>query len=547
MKKKLLSILLICSMLLASLPLTVFAAESGSDTPLVTSVTYQQTEVKAETVANEDGYGSLRIAEEYDDDFNVTFPQTALIDAAGSFLFPYKETWLRYTCRDGVVSLISPGGTYTNYMTGTYEDIRPDMPGFYSLDGKPLFNSKYRNATPMGDGYAFVLEEKEDYGYNAYLINKAGQQVYSFPEEYGMTSWFGYGDIWEEGFSMMKTCGFPSEGLIGTGSLSDEYDYASFEFTGYLDMTGKLVLNGNGYADGYPFHEGLAKVKSTNGLYGFIDKTGAEVIPCQFDNAVEFCNGYCPALKDGKWGYINAKGETVIPFEYEFAYGAGDGLFVVGKDGFGGAVNKNGDVVVPFVYDDISSCNKGVIYAVKDGKIVIIKPQAELTVAFSDVSNADYFYDAVLWAVENGITLGTSTTTFSPDNSCSRGQAMTFLWRANGCPEPKGLTSSFSDVKADDYFYKAVLWAVENGITSGTSTTTFSPNDPCSNAHILTFIYRAVGEPGKSEAPATWYSDAVNWAESSDMISGTFTGTFSTTSNCCRANMVEYLYRYIAK
>ena len=109
---------------------------------------------------------------------------------------------------------------------------------------------------------------------------------------------------------------------------------------------------------------------------------------------------------------------------------------------------------------------------------------------FTDVAESAYYHDAVLWAVEKGITSGTSATTFSPNNPCTRAQAVTFLWRAAGSPEPGIAENPFVDVSADAYYYKAVLWAVEKGITSGTSATTFSPNATCSRAQIVTFLWR---------------------------------------------------------
>jgi hypothetical protein len=108
---------------------------------------------------------------------------------------------------------------------------------------------------------------------------------------------------------------------------------------------------------------------------------------------------------------------------------------------------------------------------------------------FSDVTTDAYYYKPVLWALSNNITSGASDTTFSPNAFCTRAQAVTFLWRAQGCPEPAGSASPFADVTVDDYFYKAVLWAVENNITSGTSDTTFSPDDTCTRAQMVTFLY----------------------------------------------------------
>ena len=118
----------------------------------------------------------------------------------------------------------------------------------------------------------------------------------------------------------------------------------------------------------------------------------------------------------------------------------------------------------------------------------------EVEPTFDDVAEDAYYFDAVEWAVEEGITSGTSATTFSPNATCTRAQAVTFLWRAAGSPEPKSTEMPFEDVAADAYYYDAVLWAVENGITAGTSATTFSPNNDCTRAQIVTFLYRALSK-----------------------------------------------------
>ncbi|MBR0523242.1 MAG: S-layer homology domain-containing protein [Firmicutes bacterium] len=168
-------------------------------------------------------------------------------------------------------------------------------------------------------------------------------------------------------------------------------------------------------------------------------------------------------------------------------------------------------------------------------------------IPFTDVTGTDYFRSAVYWAYNScpQITDGTSKTTFSPMRTCTRGQVVTFLWRSMGEPEPVTTTNPFTDVKTTDYYYKPVLWAVENGITDGTSPTAFSPNVTCRNNHILTFIWRAAGRPGDTGAEKTseWYKDALDWARSSGFLNGTYSGDFNINGDCPRANVVEYLYR----
>ena len=168
----------------------------------------------------------------------------------------------------------------------------------------------------------------------------------------------------------------------------------------------------------------------------------------------------------------------------------------------------------------------------------------ETALPFGDVEPTDYFYEAVVWAYSEGVTTGTTETEFSPLDTCTRGQVVTFLWRAVGEPEPEGKDNPFSDVKESEYYSKPILWAVENGITNGTAADRFSPDATCSNAHILTFIWRAMGEPDKT-GNGEWYTDACEWAENGGLLDGTYTGGFRTDADCPRANVVTYLYRYL--
>lgn len=169
---------------------------------------------------------------------------------------------------------------------------------------------------------------------------------------------------------------------------------------------------------------------------------------------------------------------------------------------------------------------------------------------FVDVKEGAYYYDAVLWAVEQKITSGTSATTFSPEASCTRAQMVTFLWRAAGSPKVENGKNPFADVKADAYYYDAVLWAVEKGVTSGTSATTFSPDATVTRGQTVTFLYRNAGSPEVSgtmpftdvEADA-YYAKAVQWAMQQKITTGTSETTFSPMSDCTRGQIVTFLYR----
>lgn len=168
---------------------------------------------------------------------------------------------------------------------------------------------------------------------------------------------------------------------------------------------------------------------------------------------------------------------------------------------------------------------------------------------FHDVTRFDYFYDAVKWAVDHDITSGTGRFTFSPNAACTRAQTVTFLWRAAGSPRPVSTVNPFTDVHYGDYFYQAVLWAVENGITMGTSATTFSPDATVTRAQVVTFLWRANGQPAAWNSGFTdvsadaYYAKAVAWAVQNGITTGTGFGVFSPDAACTRAQIVTFLYR----
>lgn len=171
------------------------------------------------------------------------------------------------------------------------------------------------------------------------------------------------------------------------------------------------------------------------------------------------------------------------------------------------------------------------------------------TSPFSDVSTSAYYYEAVKWAQEKGITGGIGNGLFGPNQPCTRAQIVTFLWRAAGSPEPKSM-SSFSDVSADSYYAKAVAWAVENGITTGTGDGKFSPDATCTREQAVAFLYRASGSPAVSGGSAfsdvaanAYYADAVAWAEKNGVTGGIGGGLFGSRNTCTRAQIVTFLYR----
>lgn len=174
---------------------------------------------------------------------------------------------------------------------------------------------------------------------------------------------------------------------------------------------------------------------------------------------------------------------------------------------------------------------------------------------FEDVEDSDYYYDSVRWAVEHGITEGTSNTTFAPKDFCSRGQVITFLWKALGSPEPLHSTNPFTDVPSDAYYTKAILWASENGIASGTTDSTFSPEAPCSRAQVMTFLWKMKGQPDpeSTESPfpdvtsSDYFYQPVLWASEENITTGLIDSRFGAQDQCNRAQVVTFLWHVLGE
>lgn len=197
-----------------------------------------------------------------------------------------------------------------------------------------------------------------------------------------------------------------------------------------------------------------------------------------------------------------------------------------------------------------------------DGTYTFTMPSSKVTVnadfekagSFSDVASGAYCFDAVEWAVKNGVTNGLTDTTFGPSEACTRAQIVTFLWRAAGSPAPVSGENPFSDVSSEAYYYNAVLWAVEQGITTGTSDTTFSPDATCTRAQAVSFIWRAAGKRQGAAASdfadvtsGEYYEGAVNWAVEKGVTNGVSETSFAPASPCTRGQIVTFIYRWAAK
>ena len=267
---------------------------------------------------------------------------------------------------------------------------------------------------------------------------------------------------------------------------------------------------------------------------------------------------------------------TIVYAHWTYTGGSGGsggyapGYYIIrAAAGAGGSITPSGDVSVRAGANQTFTITPNRGYAVSDVKIDgrsigavrsytfenisashTIEVQFRVRSSFVDVPSGSYYEDAVDWAVANGITTGTDAAHFSPDGICTRAQAVTFLWRAAGRPAPESRTMPFTDVPADSYYYDAVLWAVENGITKGTSSTTFSPDDTCTRAQIVTFLWRSEQSPAAgSSNPFTdvsadaYYADAVLWAVKEAITTGTTRTTFSPDAECTRAQIVTFLWR----
>ncbi len=339
-------------------------------------VSITETDIEADGVFNTDGYGSLTINSTYNlqtGDF-MSSPKAALVDYTGKFIFPYKDTWLRYRYFDGVVSLTADSSY--EYFIHYPNNNNYDMPGFYYLDGTEVFQNNYRCVSPMIDGYAIVNSETDQPIYGNYcLINKQGNIEYTFEDSFNNFRGFGFGPA-NAGFSAESMLRWPSEDLIAYSTYGDldsyTYMYPGLSI-GWKNLKGETIFTSNEYNYCLNFHEdliGIANIET--GKWGYLNKEGEEVIPCQFDSVGNFSDGFAYAALNGKYGYIDKSGNTVIPFEYDDAYGAGSGLFSVVKDGKCGLVDSNNTIVVPLEYDDISSAENNAAYAIKDGKLTII-------------------------------------------------------------------------------------------------------------------------------------------------------------------------------
>lgn len=448
--------------------------------------------------------------------------------------------------------------------------------GYIDKTGREVIPlGKYDGRGRFSDGLTMV-RQNEKWGY----IDKTGKLV--IPYKYDL--------VWDFSDGMaMVTIGGDAYGLNG-----GKY--------GFIDKTGKEVVPIQ-YDWVEPFSEGMAAVRigdNGTGKYGFIDKTGKEVVPCKYDRVGKFSGGMAMVLignyETGKYGFVDKTGKEVVPCKYSWVDSFSEGLAAVrvGKypNSKGGFIDKTGKEVIPCKYRGVRNFSEGLAVVDQDGKRILIdktgKEVASIPIQydlvwdfsegmakvrqndkwgylaidgytdnseqtntpelpkiqFSDVLTNAYYADAVAWAVEKSITAGTTSTTFSPNDTCTQAQIVTFLWRANGSPVVEG-TNPFGSVTKDSYFYDAVVWAYSKGIIDSS----FVPQDPCTRASAVTYMYNNAGKPtvtvsGKfSDVTGASYVNAVQWALDNGVTAGTTESTFSPDNTCTRAQIVTFLYR----
>ncbi len=423
------------------------------------------------------------------------------------------------------------------------------MPSVINYKGEIVTNSQYQYLEGISDdGYVIAAS---DYESEKVLLNLNDGTTTALPSSGADGYTYSYGtynngcmpvQVYDENWETVDVYYADTAGNVvipgpfqSISSFSNHYAIVQKDEEGtpqIIDTSGTVVLEDaslGGTVDVYGriSEEGLVMANDAqNYKTGYMDVTGKLVIPCQYEFSSDFHNGYA-VVRNDDWelGLIDAKGNIVIPFG---------------------------------TYRTLSRVsNTGIVWATKhdSGKPAVLRvgdSSSKPTVGnFNDVYEDDYFADAVLWAVENGITTGTGKNQFSPSSPCTRGQIVTFLWRNAGEPEPKTTSQPFTDVKPTDYYYKAVLWAVENSITSGMGKDKFGPASPCTRGQAVTFLWRAAGSPSAPGMESSftdiqsgsYYEKAVNWAVANDITAGTSTTTFSPDKSCTRGQIVTFLYR----
>ncbi len=405
----------------------------------------------------------------------------------------------------------------------------------------------------MGDTINGRISENEDADWYKFTLDASGRISFK------ATSYMEYYSVWlydDEGNELWEDYGNAANS--DTGMRADTYDIDLIEGTYYLKVSGK---HGGSYNIGYSSGNYTLTTSYTNAN---VDETEpndtmqeAQQIP--LDGVF---NGQC-ALNNREDYYrieLPADGELSLTVTSYMDYYSvwlfdSDGNEIwsdYGNERDSEAISRKDTYTLHLVqgtyYLKVSGQHgSGYNIGYSTGNYTF---KLNTENPFSDVPADSFYYDPVLWAVEQGITSGTTGTTFSPNDACMRAHVVTFLWRAAGSPAPESAVNPFTDVKTSDFFYKPVLWAVENGITTGTSATTFSPTGVCNRAQVVTFLHRAFESPAAAtslpftDVPAgAWYEAPIAWAVENGITNGLTATEFGPTSPCNRAQVVTFLYR----
>lgn len=513
--------------------------------------------------------------------------------------------------------------------------------GFMNTKGELVVDAKYNEVAPFSNGFAAVYEyEKYDLELSPNWVVEAYKDHIGFIDRTGnLVIPMIYEQVGRFSEGRATVCKNKRWGVIDdNGNVIVPFQYTnsfslgicsnglmSFQSNGkygYLDKAGKVKISAVYDAAGQ-FVDGFAVV-SKNGFYGMIDTTGKTVIPFKYVRLGYFQEGMALYSDESGWnckyGYINSKGEEVTPVMYNKAYDFSNGLAMVSvtderfsdpviQDRYG-FIDKNGNEVIPLKYSSAESFVSGLalvrenspdhigsmggssvsarfdgkpksIYIDTDGNEIlsnnskywgidfsgsigvisrasgsyaiiknpVYKEPPHAIGKFNDVMSDSYYAEPVSWAVENKVTSGTSTTTFSPSDICTNAQILTFLWRAKGFSIPT-IQNPFDNVNGNEYYANASIWAYENGLVSGPS---FSENIPCTRSMVVTYLWKLAGSPKStsssfSDIPAdASYASAVSWAVSKGITNGTSATTFSPNDTCTRGQIVTFLYRSIGK
>lgn len=513
--------------------------------------------------------------------------------------------------------------------------------GFMNTKGEVVVDAKYNEVAPFSNGLAAVYEyEKYDLELSPNWVVEAYKDHIGFIDRTGnLVIPMIYEQVGRFSEGRATVCKNKRWGVIDdNGNVIVPFQYTnsfslgicsnglmSFQSNGkygYLDKAGKVKISAVYDAAGQ-FVDGFAVV-SKNGFYGMIDTTGKTVIPFKYVRLGYFQEGMALYSDESGWnckyGYINSKGEEVTPVMYNKAYDFSNGLAMVSvtderfsdpviQDRYG-FIDKNGNEVIPLKYSSAESFVSGLalvrenspdhigsmggssvsarfdgkpksIYIDTDGNEIlsnnskywgidfsgrigvisrasgsyaiiknpVYKEPPHAIGKFNDVMSDSYYAEPVSWAVENKVTSGTSTTTFSPSDTCTNAQILTFLWRAKGFSIPT-IQNPFDNVNGNEYYANASIWAYENGLVSGPS---FSENIPCTRSMVVTYLWKLAGSPKStsssfSDIPAdASYASAVSWAVSKGITNGTSATTFSPNDTCTRGQIVTFLYRSIGK